>query len=152
MNDYKQELIEDFYAAANMLSQIKYKDVHFDGLPVINTSALHLLETIAAHPKSNTTEIAELIGVTKGAVSQQTKKLEAKGLIQRYNIENNDKEVFFSLTDDGSKLYEAHAVMHQELYDNLQRLTDGLSTQDIEKIHNYLRSIKSYMDIYADKL
>ena len=96
----RKELIEDIYALANRVKQVKNKELHFSDLPMINMAALHLMEVIEENPNNNASEFAELLGITKGALSQQVKKLEMKGLVERsYN-----KEVMFQLTDGKNKV------------------------------------------------
>lgn len=53
------------------------------------------------------------MGMTRGAISKMTKKLLAKGLIEKYTLETNKKEVYFKLTDQGRLLFDEHAKRHQ---------------------------------------
>ena len=64
------------YALANRVNQVKNKELHFQNLPIINMAALHLMEVIEKNPNDNASELAELLGITKAALSQQVKKLE----------------------------------------------------------------------------
>jgi len=152
MSNYSEKLVEDFYATANMYNQMKNKKVHYDDLPVVNIASLYLIEVIATNPDCNITEIADLLGVTRGAISQQTKKLEIKGLIKRYNTRTNIKEVYFSLTNDGKRLYEIHSNAHQKIYSNFEKVIDQFDENDLEKIHNFLRNFKLYMEEYNEKI
>lgn len=152
MDTQLQLLIEDFYAVVNLFNQVKNKRLHFEGLTPVNTVALHLIEVIGDNPEKNATEIASVLGVTKGAVSQQVAKLKAKGLIVRRNEKNNNKELFFTLTEEGRRLYFVHKQLHEEMYLELQKLIDPLDQEAIEKVHIFMRNVEMYITRYAEKL
>lgn len=64
-------------------------------------SETHCIDYIGRLELPNVTKIAEHMGMTRGAISKMTKKLLAKGLIEKYTLESNKKEVYFKLTDLG---------------------------------------------------
>lgn len=152
MDEMIHSLIEDYYAAANRTNQLKNKKVSFNGTPSINTASLHLIETIGNHPDANTTELAAILGITKGAVSQMATKLRDKGLLEKQKTSGNAKEVYLVLTPDGENLRQEHDKLHQEQYEELATLMKSFSATDIRKIHLFFRSIELYMDEYAKKL
>jgi Transcriptional regulators len=152
MDDRIYSLIEDFYAVASRTNQLKSKAVTFDGRVSVNTASLHLIETVGNHPGANTTELAELLGITKGAVSQMAAKLSGKGLLEKRKMPGNAKEVSLALTPEGKKLCREHDKLHRELYKDLSALMNDFSPADIEKVHLFLRNIEIYMDQYAKRL
>ena len=58
-------------------------------------SETHCIDYIGRLELPNVTKIAEHMGMTRGAISKMTKKLLAKGLIEKYTLESNKKEVYF---------------------------------------------------------
>ncbi len=77
-------------------------------------SERHMLDKIGECPAMNITDFAAELGVTKGAVSQVVKKLEAKGVIRRYRSGDNGKEVFLELTGAGRAVYLAHKETNEK--------------------------------------
>jgi DNA-binding MarR family transcriptional regulator len=77
-------------------------------------SERHMLDKIGDHPGINLTEFAKVLGVTKGAVSQVVKKLEAKGVVKRYKKGDNEKEIFLELTKSGQSVYLEHKRTNEE--------------------------------------
>lgn len=152
MDEIIHSLIEDYYAVANRTNQLKNKAVSFNGTPSINTASLHLMETIGNHPDANTTELADLLGITKGAVSQMATKLQGKGLLEKQKTCGNAKEVCLILTPEGENLRQEHDKLHRELYEELDFLMKDFSATDIGKIHSFFRKIELYMDEYAKRL
>lgn len=71
-------------------------------------SEVHTLEFIGNNPDANLTKIATELYVTRGAVSKITKRLIDRGLIVRFQKNDNQKEVFFKLTEQGKDIFEIH--------------------------------------------
>ncbi|MFR4734335.1 MAG: hypothetical protein ACLT9J_10840 [Agathobacter rectalis] len=67
-----------------------------------------------------------------------TKKLLAKGLIEKYTLESNKKEVYFKLTDLGKMLFEEHA-----------NVTNGWEKGDMELlVPLFYRGCKDGVSVY----
>lgn len=97
------EILEQFYQLTNKINKMRNKPLSFHGAEPLNTPAVHLIDVIGKHKNITTTEIAETLGITKGAVSQMTSKLEIKDFIKREKSNGNDKEIHFFLTAKGGK-------------------------------------------------
>ena len=62
-----------------------------------------------------------------------TKKLLAKGLIEKYTLESNKKEVYFKLTDLGKMLFEEHAKRHKRWEKRDMEFLSHYSTEDVRR-------------------
>ena len=60
-----------------------------------------MIETIGSYETITTTKLAEKLGITKGAVSQITRKLLEKNLIMKIPSGEKVNEVLILLTDKG---------------------------------------------------
>ena len=69
---------------------------------------LQTLKAVAEFPAKNTTELADELGITKGAVSQAVTKLVGRGFLERYRAPDNERETFTRLTRSGSAAYRDH--------------------------------------------
>jgi DNA-binding MarR family transcriptional regulator len=69
-----------------------------------------MLETIKVNEGANVGELARRLGMTSGAVSQVTKKLLEKDLIEAYKKPGNRKEVFSRLTTLGERVCEGQST------------------------------------------
>lgn len=146
MKDKEQYLTE-------LLSRVISKTAARENIPrrmedgtLLYRSELHVIDAIGSHPKLNMTAIAEIIGVTKGAVSQKVKLLEEKGYINRYKNPDNHKEVFFELTKKGTKTYQAHKDFHRQLNKKLFDAMGGYSPEDLDKIISFLAAIEKHLE------
>lgn len=82
----------------------------------LTSAEIHLIETIGDHSESlSVTDLANLMGITKGAVSQRLKKLEKMGLTGKDEDPENISRVRVSLTSKGKTAYFAHKHWHETM-------------------------------------
>ncbi len=93
-----------------------------------NRLEIHLIDTVGRYPGINVTVLAQKHEISKSAVSQAVKKIEARGLLERFKIPENKKEVLFRLTEDGQRAFRAHKDFHAQV-----------ETPFIEEIESFTR-------------
>jgi DNA-binding MarR family transcriptional regulator len=106
-----------------------------------------MLINMGDHPEMNVTEVANYIGVTKGAVSQTITKLEKKGFIKRYKNSTNEKEVFIELTAAGREIYKTRKEVNER---SLMPLLRELEKHPDEKIA-FLVNMFEWIDGYLSR-
>lgn len=141
-------ILEQFYRITNKINKMRNTPLSFDGTKPLNTAAIHLIDIIGKHKGYNLTEIADILGFTKGAVSQMTSKLERENLIMKQKHATNDKDVYFCLTEEGRRVYEGHEKLHEGLYTRLEEIFAQFSNEDIDKIKAALKEIDTCMTEY----
>lgn len=155
MNKIKNEdfnlLVENFLKVNNKITQIQRIPLSFTNDIKLSTNALHLIEAIGKYPNSNPTELAQILGVTKGAISQQIPRLEKQGLIKKKKLESNKKEILLSLTEAGLEIFRLHENMHLKLYKDIQKDLENLTSVDLELINSVLEKISSSINQYQEE-
>ena len=140
------EIIELFVRLANKHNSLMKIPLDFGIGSHLYHSEMHMIDQIGDHPEMNITELAGLIGVTKGAISQTVKKLESKGVVTRYKRGENEKEVFLKFTDIGKKIYNKHKEIDKEaiipLYEELKKYSD-------DKVY-FLVEMFKWLDTFLD--
>lgn len=147
-----EQLVEDFLKINNQLTQIQKKPIPILDDVRISTSALHLIETIGNYPKLNVTELADKLGVTKGAISQQIPHLHKIGLIEIIQIQGNKKNKLISLTSKGKGVYAAHHSLHKELYLAINKNLSAFSTEQKMLLLEILKKVSFSIDDYQHQL
>ncbi len=109
---------------------------------------IHLIDTIGRHPSANVTELAESLGVTKGAVSQKLKLLEDKGFILRTKDPSNAKEVLVELTEFGEYAYMKHEEYHDNRDSEIFQYMRSGSPENLKFLMEGLSVINGVMDKY----
>jgi len=106
------EVVARFLRVAGKYQGLEKRPLVMAGGKTVHASELHMAVAIGEGRARTATELAALFGVTKGAVSQAVKKLEAKGLLARAYGDGNEKTRLLSLTEEGRGLPALHERLH----------------------------------------
>ncbi|KEQ27879.1 MarR family winged helix-turn-helix transcriptional regulator [Paenibacillus tyrfis] len=82
---------------------------------------LHVLDAIGRLEPVNGITVSRQFGIPKGSVSKITRRLTAKGLIQKQFLPNNKKEVLFRTTPLGQELFRLHEALHRQMEQGVVR-------------------------------
>ena len=97
-----------------------------------NLTSVHVLDCIGAHEPINNTTIAEKMNLSKASISKNSHKLLQEGYIKRSQMVDNKKEVFFSLTPKGQKIYDLHVAMHEMFEERFVAAMSNLTESEIQ--------------------
>jgi DNA-binding MarR family transcriptional regulator len=134
-------LMEKVYRLLNLAAQEMKSARDYGNGMKLHHSEVHGLEAIDNHEGANITELAGHMGITIGAVWQVARKLKAKGLIKSYRLKDNQKEVYFRLTDSGRIAYEGHNQYHEALNAGSFAFINGLTASQSKIISEFLDEI-----------
>lgn len=81
----------------------------------ISLAEVHCIDCIGMMDHPNVTKISEKMGLTRGGISRISKRLLGKGLIESYQEPDNNKEIYFRLTESGQYVYDEHKQLHNQL-------------------------------------
>jgi DNA-binding MarR family transcriptional regulator len=107
----------------------------------LHHAEVHLLEAIKAQEGANVGELARHLEMTSGAISQVTKKLLDKGLIEAYKKPGNRKEVFSRLTDLGERVCRGHQKHHEDMVSTLHEFMARLNEKETQVVFDFLDAI-----------
>ncbi len=116
----------------------------------LHTSDIHMLEVIGKNSDANTTEIAKIMNTTKSTVSKVTKKLELKGLIKKYKFLDNKKEIYFKLTDLGTKAFNGHYEFHSIRTKAFDKEFNDYTIEQKEFVLNFLKRYTEELEQYME--
>lgn len=109
-------------------------------------SETHCIDFIGRLELPNVTKVAEHMGMTRGAISKMTKKLLVKGLIEKYTLENNRKEIYFRLTEQGQKLFDEHAKRHKRWEERDMEFLSNYPKEDMEVLNRFMEEFNTYLE------
>ena len=151
-NDSLSEISHKTYLKADLLYEfvVKYSDMmqetHDYGTgALLNMIEVHLLTYIDQNPGITSTELAKMWNRTKGSISQQVKKLETNGYIEKVKHESNGKLILLYTTSTGKKLSSEH--MHYDIIDIMQTMRLLLHNCTIEEIDAFYKVVGEYIKI-----
>lgn len=109
-------------------------------------SETHCIDYIGRTQLPNVTKIAENMQMTRGAISKMTKKLLAKGLLEKYTLESNKKEIYFRLTASGMELYQEHEKRHKLWEKRDMEFLARYSKAEIEAVTKFMKEFNGYLE------
>ena len=109
-------------------------------------SETHCIDFIGRLELPNVTKIAESMGMTRGAISKMTKKLLAKGLIEKYTLDTNRKEVYFRLTEQGHLIFDEHDKRHKLWEKRDMEFLSRYTTKELTAVYAFMREFNAYLE------
>ena len=145
MNIELQQLIDLFLKILHLYSIIGRKPKDYGTGDLLYFTELHTITVVGRNEEVNMTQLAEIMGVTKGAISQTIRKLVHKNLILRTNI-NNRKEVNLRLSDKGRKVLNAQDSFQKEIFTFAGTLYEQADHEDRDLVKRLFLAISSNME------
>lgn len=102
---------------------------------------IHMISAIAGHPGIHVGGLADLLGITKGSVSEIIKKLEKKSLVRKGIDEHNLSKLSLYLTEKGKTAHENHMRYHLILNDTIEGELAGASEKEVQFLSGFLAAI-----------
>ncbi|WP_297439166.1 MarR family transcriptional regulator [uncultured Clostridium sp.] len=134
------KLMEELIIVFQNFSEInsKHYDKNYDNL---NMNEVHTIDFIGKNENSNLKAITQGLGITKGAVTKITKRLEMRELISFYRKEDNKKEKYFRLEAKGKEVYEKHLELHKKAFDRDKKVFNNYNETEKIVIDRFLKDL-----------
>jgi DNA-binding MarR family transcriptional regulator len=144
MGSEVNELVNLFQSILHAYSIIERQPRDFGIGCTVHLSELQTISTIGENPEVNMTQLADIMGVTRGAISQTVRKLVTKKLVNRTNARNN-KEVNLSLTTIGKLVCDGYHHRMQEVFTFADELYAGATQAERELVKRLFLQIHKNM-------
>jgi DNA-binding MarR family transcriptional regulator len=145
MNGELQQLIDQFLKILHLYSVIGRKPKDYGTGDLLYFTELHTITMVARNDEVNMTQLAEIMGVTKGAISQTIRKLVHKNLIMRTNM-NNRKEINLRLSEKGRRVLSAQESFQKEIFTFAAALYENASPEDRDTVRRLFLAIAGNME------
>jgi DNA-binding MarR family transcriptional regulator len=114
---------------------------------ILQSSEISLLYCMGSNPGKSVTALAEILQITKGAVSQTLKKIETKEMVLRDKDPTNASRALISLSTRGRFVLQKHQDHHRVLMNGYNRYLDKLSSRDARIISDFLDQYESSLEL-----
>lgn len=140
------ELISSFFEIVDMIvnEQRTPKD-YGDGL--LYHAEITFLDTIHTHPGAIAKELAEVLGVTRGAVTQVAAKLSAKGLIEGYTLPGDKRERRYRTTARGEQIRAMHQEYHRRANETMRSYFCSLKEEETATLRSFFDKVRECMPV-----
>ncbi|WP_276621324.1 MarR family winged helix-turn-helix transcriptional regulator [Syntrophomonas wolfei] len=107
-----------------------------------------MIKSIKENEGIHVTGLADLLEVTKGAVSQIVMRLEKKGMVVKDKDDSNQSKLVLKLTPKGETAYVNHEKLHQEFDDLIREILKEASPEHIAFLTDFLDLLDNRIDDY----
>ena len=144
MENELQHLIDQFLKILNLYGVISRKPKDYGTGDLLYPAEILTISEVGKNKSVNMTGLAEIMGLTRGAVSQMIRKLVAKNYIIKSNLRNR-KEVELRLSDKGLIVYKGLQSFHQEIFAFAGTLYEKARPEDVVLVRNLFEAISQNM-------
>lgn len=125
----------------DLFSEVDRKPRYYGTDTSIHNAEIRMLSMVKEHEGIHVGGLAEMLGVTKGAVSALLRKLERKGLIVKETDAYNLSKLNIHLTDKGETAHEHHLRYHEQIHKIFKDTLCQYSPKEIDCLHRFLDDI-----------
>lgn len=142
--DYNNLLagFKELYEKQDMLSKLTEQEF----LHGYGCSDIHCVDLVGKQEQVNVTRIAEGLNMTRGAASKITKRLLEKGVLHSYRLPDNRKEIYFSLTAEGERLYIEHKRRHMLWEERDLKFLKGVPEAELLTVNRFIGAFNKYLN------
>jgi DNA-binding MarR family transcriptional regulator len=145
MKSELQTLIDLFFKILHLYSVIGRKPKDYGTGYLLYFTEIHTITVVGNNNEINMTHLADIMGVTRGAISQTIRKLVSKNLILKSNI-TNKKEINLKLSEKGLIVYKAQESFQKEIFTFAGSLYEQASPKDRALVRRLFIAISSNME------
>lgn len=142
MNSEVNEMVRLFQSILHVYTLFEKQPINFGTGSKVYVTEIQTVSVIGENPNANMTQLAEIMGVTRGAISQTVRKLITKKLVVRIHS-RNQKEINLALTDFGRMVSESYRTKMIEVFTFADELYASATPADRELVKRLFLRIHS---------
>ena len=116
----------------------------------LHVAETHMIKAVKDHPGIHVTALADILGVTKGAVSQMLQKLVKKEMIFKTPDPKNQSRLILALTPKGETAYYYHEKLHEDFNNLFMNSVKDSTPEKIHIIQSFLETLESNILEYTE--
>ncbi|WHY23959.1 MarR family transcriptional regulator [Bacillus velezensis] len=111
-----------------------------------NMTSIHVIDCIGQHEPINNTRISKKMNLSKANVTKISTKLIKEEFINRYQLSDNKKEVYFKLTRKGRQIFDLHEKLHKKKELAFYQFLDSFSQDEQNAVLKFLEQLTSRLE------
>ena len=146
MREY-QGFLEVMIRTYNKYSTLYTKQNFYGTDDSISLAQIQVVETVLKNKGNYMTFLSKSLGITKGTLSKSITKLEKKGIVERYKLPDNNKEIYIRVTEKGERIYKQYLKFtYDALFGSLLNSLEQLDETSLEVVKNMFITADTYLE------
>jgi DNA-binding MarR family transcriptional regulator len=142
------DVIEQVMRLINKYNSLEKELYNFGIDELLTPTEIHTIDCIGKNSGINVTNLADKLGITKGAVSQMITKLKRRDLVTKLKDSENDKEVILLLSKKGKIAFDGHLKFHFDMYNDFIPLLEKIPIEGINSFKEIINKVEFHIDQY----
>ena len=138
-------IVAKFSSVSELWQQQESKPRKFGTEDDLSGSEIHVIEVVGQNEGLSVTDLARQLGVTKGAVSQKLKRLEAKELVVKGVDPANTSRITVSLSTKGRVAYYSHLQWHEAMDGGFRNYFVNLPEDKVRFLEEFLSLLEQFL-------
>ncbi|AWI05958.1 MarR family winged helix-turn-helix transcriptional regulator [Clostridium drakei] len=137
-----------FLRIVSKISEFDKKTRYYGTDEPLYEAEIHMIKSIKENEGIHVTGLADMLGVTKGAVSQIIMKLDRKGMIIKDTDPRNQSRLLLRLTSKGEIAYKNHEKLHKKYEEIFDDLLENAAEENKTFFRELLNSLEKQIDAF----
>ena len=134
-----------FNNLVKLAAQLEKTPRRFGTNEPLSSREIHIIEASGDNGEIfSVTDLARLLGITKGAVSQNLKKMEKRGLTTKIQDPQNNSRSIVKLTSKGKTAYYAHKHWHETMDGGFKAYFMELSDEKVDFLLDFIDKAEDF--------
>lgn len=130
----------------DLVSELEKQPRSYGTDELLTSSEIHLIEMVGNNDESRSvTDLAKLLNITKGAVSQSLKRLEKKGLTDKVPDPDNGSRSIVQLTSKGKVAFYAHRHWHETMDGGYKAYFNSLDSEKLDFLIEFVEHVEDFL-------
>lgn len=114
---------------------------HYGTDHFLRIDQIHLINEIGQNPSCNLRNLADRVGSSVPALSQQVDRLKKMGLVEKHRSHSNLREIEITLTEDGKKAFDYHKQLDENYFCIAAESLNKYSECQLEVIQDFMHNL-----------
>ena len=147
MQNSKIHLIhERFLTIVKLAARLEKTPRRFGTKEPLTSREIHIIEASGDNAETlSVTDLARLLGITKGAVSQNLKRMEKRGFTSKIDDPQNSSRSIVKLTSKGKTAYYAHKHWHETMDGGFKSYFMDLEEEKIDFLLDFIDKVEDFI-------
>lgn len=146
------EFVDSLYEVSRVFHNYDKKPRCYGTDIKLYEAEMHLLDKICNNEGLTVTALADMTNKTKSAITQMTKKLEKKNMIQKLRNKEYHKEINLYTTQLGKEVCDYHRTLDEKNYLEALKYFEDYDVEDFQKCIKAAHIMIKFMEEYSQNL
>ncbi len=137
--------MKKFKKVAKLWAESEKKPHDFGDGQVVYHSEVFMLMHINKHKNSSVTELAKILDMTKGSVSEVLKKLEKKGFIIKNIAPDNASKILIDISNKGLEILDKHEKIHENAESGFKKYYETLDEDKLSFLEDFFSEYEKFL-------